>query len=160
MVVATKTDFICNVDTFVDRGVECVVFDIGEGMVLKLYLSYEEAYDAYVRASIAAQHGIGPVVYGEVIEHYCDYLRGRYPFTHGYITEKVELLSDELIAEHFDDNWEVLYNDHSDFADEYFKLKATLVEIFGDWDDLHDQNLGFNKNGKLVAIDFGEASLG
>lgn len=134
----------------IGSGIECTVYDVGNGRCYKEYCTIEEAESAYENARTAFDAGIAPEVYE----------KDKY----GYYTEIVETfgyLCDGC------KNWHNC-DDICDYAfniigrNEYQELCAELCEIFGENADydLHIYNIG-RKAGKLVAIDFGiESGIG
>jgi len=130
----------------IGHGVECDVYDIGNGRCYKYYGDSRFEYNGldiptiYDAAAAAAEIGLAPNVYG-----YDDC---------GYTTEIVEVFNE------CDDKG--LCGGQCEFCedmpidlDEWYKLKNKLSDLFGhDIRDLHVGNIGI-KNGRLICIDFG-----
>lgn len=121
----------------IGEGVECVVYDVGDGTVFKSYTRLHLSYDDKVKytcvcfelQSIAAEQGLAPKAI-------------RISGT-GYYSEKVTPYS------------------HSD-GDEWFSdpiaqdLRNAIDQLFGfGWFECRDDNLGILSNGNLCVIDFG-----
>lgn len=135
------------IGTKIGEGLECEVFDVGDGRCYKKYGVIEEVDIAYENAKLAFATGIAPEVYGKD--------------ANGYYTEIVETLGD--LCGNCKCGW-----DCADICDEvldiighkeYQELCAEICKVFGKLADadLHINNIG-RKNGKLVAIDFGKVS--
>ena len=122
--------------TFIGCGIECRVYDIGNGVCYKWYKRKEDTIPAYNNAILAEEAGIGPKVYR----------LGK----HGYTTEIVKTLKD------FDSDERYKFNRGDNSCAEMIE-KAKI--IFGNYvtNDLHTGNIGY-KNGKPIMIDFGKAS--
>ena len=106
-------------------GLECSVYNVGNGRCYKGYKDEHELDKIYRAAKKAAAAGLGPDVYEKD-----DY---------GYYTEIVETFNNR--------------RDFS--SDEYDDLLQDLQELFGsNIFDLHSGNVG-RKDGRLVCIDFG-----
>jgi len=140
----TKT--IVTEQTKIGFGIECEVFDVGNGRCFKKYKTIENAEIACENAKRAFNADIAPEVYerGEM----------------GYYTEIVETF-DNPCLECYEDRCtgndcepQVMYRSR-----EYQELCATMCKLFGRCanNDLHISNIG-RKDGKLIAIDFGVCS--
>jgi len=134
----------------IGSGLECDVYDCGEGVCYKQYRNRSRRWlpqlttvrrliKIYQNAKLAAQEGLGPEVYGRD--------------SNGYFTEIVKTFNCHM--------------DHPDCsmiceecvlgytADEREYLAFSLQELFGiEIEDLHSGNIG-RKDGKLICIDFG-----
>lgn len=135
------------VKTEIGNGLECRVYDVGNGRCYKEYRFAGDTKSAYKSAKLAFEVGIGPEVYERD--------------KNGYYTEIVETfdyLCDDCPDEY---NCEDICKFAFDMIGhrEYQELCAALCEVFGVHadTDLHIHNIG-RKNGKLVAIDFGKES--
>ena len=134
----------------IGSGLECNVYDCGEGVCYKQYLNRSEAWlsnltsvrrltKIYQAAKLAAQEGLGPEVYGRD--------------NNGYFTEIVETFNCHM--DHPDCSMICEECVHGYTADEREYLAFNLQELFGiEIKDLHSGNIG-RKDGKLICIDFG-----
>lgn len=129
-------------------GSECSVLDTGNETVIKVFNCRDVGIRAYERNTIAAVHGLGPVVIGESFE--VDY-NGDGKCRIAYEVEKV--ICGETFIPH-DNSWYPLSASES-----YLKLKQDLKDLFGVARDLHVGNVGMTKAGVLVCIDFGDCSF-
>ena len=129
-------------------GLECTVYDVGNGRCYKKYVCSDDVDCAYQNAKLAFEAGIAPEVYERD--------------KNGYYTETVEVfgyLCDDCQKQFscFDGFCNRIFNiiGHQ----KYQELCDTICELFGKNAvfDLHIGNIG-RKNGKLVAIDFGTES--
>lgn len=136
------------VKTEIGHGLECTVYDIGNGRCYKEYIFPKDVDSAYRNAKIAFEAGIAPEVY-ERDEN-------------GYYTEIVETFEDlcgdcedEIYCDEMICEYALDIIGHK----KYYELCATLCEVFSESAavDLHIKNIGLKDN-KLVAIDFGNAS--
>ncbi len=128
-------------------GVECNVYNIGNGICYKYYDSNIVADCAYKNAIMAFNAGIGPAVYD----------RNDY----GYETEIVGIFADVFnCGECKGLNCKQVSMRRCCDTSGYDILIDTIAEIF-DIDkyqaDLHVYNIGI-KDGKYIMIDFGECS--
>lgn len=111
-------------------GVECHFIQINNKIGWKVYNERIDRDRAFYNQRRASRHGLGPDTGKrfKMHDYYC------------YETEVVEVVGRYTIPEDY----------------EIRELKSQLYEKI-DWQfyDDHDDNLGY-KNGKLIAIDFGE----
>lgn len=136
------------IKTEIGSGLECTVYDVGNGRCYKEYRFAGDVESAYRSAKLAFEAGIAPKVY-ERDEH-------------GYYTEIVETFG--YLCDDCDDKY-ACSDGICNFALDIIghrkleKLAAIVCEVFGKGADfdLHIGNIG-RKNGKLVAIDFGTES--
>lgn len=129
-------------------GSECDVFDTGNETVIKVFDNRDIGIKAYERNSIAAVHGLGPQVIGELFEVMPD--NGEEVMI-AYEVEKV--VSGEMFIPH-DSSWYPLKESES-----YRKLRVDLRALFGVARDMRVGNVGMTKAGVLVCIDFGDYSF-
>lgn len=123
-------------------GLECIVYDLGDGTC---YKEYHPFYDIiYYNAKIAHDFGIAPEVYERD--------------KNGYRTEIVAMFNKNCSLGSCENDicyrsCEVL------ICEEYIEFETKVEELFGEdaTADLHIFNIGL-KNGKMIMIDFGEAS--
>jgi len=124
------------------NGIECHVYDVGDGIIYKEYIDKSMATLSYNLALTADLFGVGPAVYAKT--------------QNGYFTEKVYVIEDNAgdeagLAELSDVMDSGDY--YCDYADDF---KDTLSDIFGGkCSDMHCGNVGINNMGRLVCIDFG-----
>lgn len=126
-------------------GSECIVYDLGDGTCYKEYFDGIDAdiETVYCNAKLAHEFGIAPEVYERDKQ--------------GYRTEIVEMLTEDCDDGNNCDldcrNCPVLSGTG------FEKLRSEISELFGKnaTKDLHIFNIGL-KNGKMIMIDFGEAS--
>lgn len=124
-------------------GTECEFIPIDDDIGVKVYSTISERYSAYKQQKLAAEHGLGPEVYGTIDL--------KYGF--GYITEIVE------VPDCYQENGSYCFipRDGNYYVDEQQELCAKLLLIgikHETINDIYVGNIGF-KNGQVFFIDFG-----
>ena len=128
-VVVRKGDSINNMK----GGIQCRYIKLSDDIGIKCYRQ-KYLRDLYFdRQTLAEKHGLGPKCFKkfQIAGFFC------------YVTENVS------VAAH-DSRW---YEncDHNAFYEISRKLYAISIEMC----DIHENNFGYTKEGKLVCIDFG-----
>ena len=133
---------------FINKGLECVVFEYGNDKVLKVYRSKSNAATAIENNKRACEHGIAPEVYSDKpFEINISNSLPNTNFKYAIICEKVMIVKPEDFLDCYMDDAR------------YIKLKEHYVKIFPDIAyDLHRGNIGW-KSGHLVMVDFGGFSI-
>ena len=115
----------------IDFGADCHCYDAGDGVVCKVYRTPEAATFAFKMHTVALDWGIAP----DLID-----LDG-----HAYYCEKVKTVDELKMWSNF-------------VSDEHGKweMEEIIDTAFGcGYYDLHGGNLGVNRHGDYVLIDFG-----
>lgn len=136
------------IKTEIGNGLECIVYDVGNGRCYKEYRFAGDVESAYRSAKLAFEAGIAPEVferdengyYTEIVEtfsHLCDNCKDKFACYDGICNFALDIIGHRKLEE----------------------LSAAICEVFHDRADcdLHLHNIG-RKNGKLIAIDFGKES--
>jgi len=125
----------------IGNGLECNVYDVGNGVCYKRYntggenqISNTDVEAIYQAAIKAAAAGLGPDVYDRD--------------DNGYYTEIVETVDCNEDCRYCERDC-ILHSD--EFDDLEYELEQLFDRVII---DLHTGNLGY-KNGKLICIDFG-----
>ena len=145
---------------WIGSGVECFVWEWTVDEVLKTYRHKDEAERAMRLQQKAADVGLGPQTGGHVFEvdtppppHHSGYNWAERNTRWCFISERVD--TDHGLDVKYDYDEEPAYMDETGELDE---LCEQLVAHGISTVDMHTDNIGRNAEGRLVRIDFGEAS--
>jgi hypothetical protein len=136
------------------RGVDCIFVPINEKWALKMFSSDYVRDKSHRLQKELSEHNLAPKVGGQInldrdgSNYYC----------YGFVTEIVEtVLSHEYIVglDKGQEDWGLFRETKEEMKDQVAELKDEYESLGYSPYDLHPGNLGYNKDGRLICIDFG-----
>lgn len=143
-------------DSCESKGRQAKYVRVGNGVGIKFFLFDDERDHAFTQQLIAFQHGFGPKPLGKIDLDHGEYLFGLYTED---VTTYWDFGVDKNVTSHENN---LKYNNWKNEVDgdhdrRWTKLKQEWLNTFGVYyQDGHYGNVGITKDGRVVAIDFGD----